>query len=240
MVGEVERLYPVVCAAGEGPIGASGCAADVAGLVPGVGLVVPFTIVEACVVVGHLGAAEPVDGHARVVGGVGGVGVVAGVHVGGGADHPEGGAVVPNVGMACGGGVLHEGVVDADLGGAAVACPRRDEDQAEAAAHVEAAGDQAPVGGDLRVGGRGIGAGDGDRVGLHRRPVLGGHRHRDRRVADGERDLVAVRGVVGIGGRDLDRGAVVVGRRRNRGRVHPRCRRSPCTPACPRRSRARA
>ena len=68
-----------------------------------VGLVVPRPVVEVLVFVGHLGAAQPVDGYALVVRGERGGGVVAGVYGRSAADYSEPRAVGPDVGVAgCG------------------------------------------------------------------------------------------------------------------------------------------
>ena len=105
-----------------GGVGAVG-----AGLVLVVGLVVPGLVVEIRVVVGDLGAVEPVDGDARAGGG----GVVAGVGVGGAADRPEARAVALDVGVAGLGAVLDEGVVVRDVGGGGVALGGGEEQQPE-------------------------------------------------------------------------------------------------------------
>ena len=87
----------------------------VAGLVPVVGLVVPVAVVEILVVVGDLVSVQPVDRYASVRAGVGGSGVVPGIYVGSAADNLEGGAVIPDVGMAGCGAVLDKRVVCADV-----------------------------------------------------------------------------------------------------------------------------
>ena len=87
----------------------------VAGLVPVVGLVVPGTIVKVLIIISDLCAVQPVDGYASVRAGVGGSGVVPGVYVGSAADNLEGGAVIPDVGMAGCGSVLDKRVVCADV-----------------------------------------------------------------------------------------------------------------------------
>ena len=119
-LGRAERplLGAVVAAAGEGPVaGLGGIGAVGAGLVLVVGLVVPGPVVEILVLVGGLGAVEPVDGHALVGRGVGGFSVVSGVDGGAAADHPEARAVGPDVGVAGRGAGLDEGVVVRDIGG---------------------------------------------------------------------------------------------------------------------------
>ena len=102
-----------------------------AGLVLVVGLVVPGPVVEILVVVGGLGAVEPVDGDALVAAGVPGAGIVAGVGVGGAADHPEACAVGLDVGVAGRGAALDEGVVVRDVGGRGVALGGGEEQQPE-------------------------------------------------------------------------------------------------------------
>ena len=145
-------------AAGPRVVGAQGGIGAVgAGLVLVVGLVVPGPVVEILVLVGGLGAVEPVDGHALVGRGVGGGGVVAGVGVFGAADHPEARAVGPDVGVAGRGEVLDEGVVVRDIGGRGVALGGGEEQQPELVAGAQAGGDEAPVRGDLGGGGRGQG-----------------------------------------------------------------------------------
>ena len=153
-VAHVERLGTVVVAAGDGVVDALGGIVRVgAGLVLVVGLVVPGPVVEILVLVGGLGAVEPVDGHALVGAGVGGVGVVAGVDGGGAADHPEARAVVLDVGVAGRGAGLDEGVVVRDIGGRGVALGGGEEQQPELVAGAQAGGDEAPVRGD-RIGGQ--------------------------------------------------------------------------------------
>ena len=148
-----ERLGAVVVAAGERVVGLLGGIVRVgAGLVLVVGLVVPGPVVEILVLVGGLGAVEPVDGHARA----GGAGVVAGVDGGGAADHPEARAVGPDVGVAGRGEVLDEGVVVRDIGGRGVALGGGEEQQPERVAGGQAGGLEAPVRGD-RVDGAGLG-----------------------------------------------------------------------------------
>ena len=129
-----------------------------AGLVLVVDLVVPGPIVEILVVVGDLGAVEPVDGDARA----GGAGVVAGVDGGSAPDRPEPRAVGPDVGVAGRGEVLDEGVVGRDIGGRAVALGGGEEQQPELVAAGQAGGREAPV-----IGDRG-GVGDGCRDGRRR------------------------------------------------------------------------
>ena len=81
-VAGLERLGAVVVAAGRGEVGLHGGVVRVAaGLVLVVGLVVPGPVVEILVLVGGLGAVEPVDGHALAGRGVRGGGVVTGVDV---------------------------------------------------------------------------------------------------------------------------------------------------------------
>ena len=127
-----------------------------AGLVLVVGLVVPRPVVEVLVVVGGLGAAQPVDGDALVGRGVGGGGIVAGVDGAGAADHPEARAVVLDVSMARSGQGLDEGVVGRDVGGRSVALGGGEEHQAELVARGQAGGLEAPVrrdrGGGWRLG----------------------------------------------------------------------------------------
>ena len=78
----IERLGAVVPAAGDRVVGSlGGIGAVGAGLVLVVDLVVPGPVVEILVLVGGLGAVEPVDGDALVGRGVGGAGIVAGVAV---------------------------------------------------------------------------------------------------------------------------------------------------------------
>ena len=160
-VARGERLGAVVVAAGEGPVGGEeGVGAVGAGLVLVVGLVVPGPVVEILVLVGGLGAVEPVDGHALVGAGVGGGGVVAGVGVGGAADRPEARAVVLDVGVAGRGEALDEGVVVRDIGGGGVAHGGGEEQQPELGAGGHGGGLEAPVRGDLGndgLGGRGQG-----------------------------------------------------------------------------------
>ena len=138
-------------AAGEWVVGLLGGVGAVgAGLVLVVGLVGPAPVVEILVLVGGLGAVEPVDGHALVFRGERGGGVVAGVGVGGAADRPEAPAVGLDGGAAGRGAGLDEGVVVRDGGGGAVALGGGEEQQPELVAGVQAGGLEAPV-----VGNRG-------------------------------------------------------------------------------------
>ena len=111
----------------------------------------PRSVVEVLVVVGDFIAVQPVDGHALVVCGVGGGRVVPGVHVGGAAEDLEGRVVALDVGVACAGGGLDEGIVVGDVGGGGVTRGGGTEKQPEPVARDEAAGYQAPVGGDRRL-----------------------------------------------------------------------------------------
>ena len=166
-----------------------------AGLVLVVGLVVPGPVVEILVLVGGLGAVEPVDGHALVGRGVGGFSVVSGVGVGGAADRPEVRAVVLDVGVAGRGAGLDEGVVVRDVGGRGVALRGGEEQQPELVAGAQAVGDEAPVRGDS-VGDGGVVGDGGDAVhagGEGGGVVAGG-------VLDGG-GVVAARGV-GVGDDD--------------------------------------
>ena len=124
------------------------------------GLLVPRAVVEVRVVVGHLGAVQPVDGNAGARGG----GVVNGIDRFGAADQPEGVAVGLDVRMAGRGGGLHEGVVVGDVRGGGVAGGGGEEQQPEGVVSVQAGGDEGPVGGDLGFGGD-DGRGDDDGVG---------------------------------------------------------------------------
>ena len=115
-VGVVHRFRTVSCAARPDlPTGANGHRH--AGLPPSRGLLVPVAVVEVAVVVGHIGAAQPVDGHARARR----AGVVPGIDVFGAAEHPEGSAEGLDVRMAARlHQILNEGVVDIDVRGTGV------------------------------------------------------------------------------------------------------------------------
>ena len=132
-------------------------------LVLRVRLVAPAPVVEIRIVVGDLGAVQPVDRHP----GPGDAGVVAGIDRGRRPHDPELRAVGSDVRVPSRRAVLHEGVVDADVGRAGVARRRRDEDQPELVAVREAGGRERP--------------GRGDPVFLSRRPAgqgqEGGDRH---------------------------------------------------------------
>ena len=78
----------------------TGSADGVPRLVPHGRLFVPGFVVEVLVLVGGLIAIQPVDGHAFVVGGVGGAGIVPGVHRRRAAHGPEGFSVVLDVRVA--------------------------------------------------------------------------------------------------------------------------------------------
>ena len=113
-----EDLGAVVVAAGEGVVGGLGGVGPVgARLVPVVDLIVPVAIVEVRVFIGYLVAAQPVDGYPSVSAAVPGFGVVPGIDGLGAANYPEVRAVGPDVGVACRGEVLHEGVVILYVGG---------------------------------------------------------------------------------------------------------------------------
>ena len=149
-VAGLERLGAVVVAAGRGEVGLHGGVVRVAaGLVLVVGLVVPGPVVEILVLVGGLGAVEPVDGHALAGRGVRGGGVVTGVDGGGAADRREARAVGLDVGVAGRGAGLDEGVVVRDVAGHGVALGGGEEQQPELVARGHAGGDEAPVRGDL-------------------------------------------------------------------------------------------
>ena len=147
----------VIVAAGEGPVRVGRDRAGTAGLVGGVGLLVPVPVVEVLVLVGDLVAVEPVDREAQGGGGVGGAGVVAGVDGGGAADDGEPGAVLLDGVVAGGGGGLDVVVVVGDVGGGGVAGGGGGEQQAEAVAGAQPVGDEGPVGGDMGI----VVAGDG-------------------------------------------------------------------------------
>ena len=112
----VERFRAVLGAARPDlPIGAN--AHRRAGLSSSRGLLVPVAVVEVRVVIGHLGAVQPVDGHACARR----AGVVPGIDVFGAAEHPEGCAVGLDVGMAVRIHlILKEGVVVGDVRGTGV------------------------------------------------------------------------------------------------------------------------
>ena len=112
----------------------------------------PGPVVEILVVVGGLGAAQPVDRDALGGAGEGGGGVVAGVDPGGAADRRETRAVGLDVGVAGRGAGLDEAVVVRDGVGRAVALGGREEQQPELGAGVQAGGLEAPVRGDLGGG----------------------------------------------------------------------------------------
>ena len=180
-----------------------------AGLVLVVDLVVPGPVVEIRVVVGDLGAVEPVDGDARA----GGAGVVAGVDGAGAADRPEAPAVGLDGGVAGRGAVLDEGVVVRDVGGQGVALGGGEEQQPELGADGQAGGREAPAREDL-VGEGGV-VGDG-------RDVAGAGGEVGGVVADGVLDglgVVAGRGVF-VGDND---GLALADERRNRDLEHILC-----------------
>ena len=126
----VKRLRSGAGAAGPDPPRRGGGA----GAVPGVGLVVPGAVVEVSVVVGRFGAIQPVYGRGSVTGC--GLGVVAGVRIGGAAEDAEPGAVVLDVGVAGGGLALDVGVVVRDLGGGRGVAGVGEEDEPEFVAGV--------------------------------------------------------------------------------------------------------
>ena len=207
---KLAKLGAVVPAAGPGPVGGLGGIVRVgAGLVLVVGLVVPGPVVEILVLVGGLGAVEPVDGDALGGAGVRGLGVVAGVGVSGAADRPEARAVGLDVGVAGRGAGLYEGVVGRDIGGRAVALGGGEEQQPELGAGGHGGGLEAPVRGDLGGGGQhGGGVGDGG-------DVVGAGGEGSGVVAGGVLDgggVVAGRGV-GVGDDD---GLALADGRRNR------------------------
>ena len=77
-------------AAREGVVGGLGGVGPVgAGLVPVVGLIVPVAIVEILVVIGNLGACQPVDGHSLVRDCVYSARIVPGIGSPSTANHPE-------------------------------------------------------------------------------------------------------------------------------------------------------
>ena len=80
------------------------------------GLLVPAPVVEVRVVVGDLGAVQPVDGNARARGS----GVVPGIVRFGAAENLEGVAVGLDVRMARGGLGLNKGVVHVDVVGGGI------------------------------------------------------------------------------------------------------------------------
>ena len=106
----VHPFRAVFCAA-RPDLPIAGNAHQRAGLSCYLALFVPVAVVEVRVVVGHLGAVQPVDGHARARR----AGVVPGIDVFGAAEHPEGCAVGLDVVMAGRGQILNEGVVDGDV-----------------------------------------------------------------------------------------------------------------------------
>ena len=205
-----ESLGAVVLAAGEGQVAGEGL---IAGLGLVVGLIVPGPVVEILVVVGGLGAVEPVDGDALVGVGERGGGVVAGVGVFGAADHIEARAVGLDGGVAARGEELDERVVDRDVGGQGAAPGGGEEQQPEPGADGQAGGLEAPVRGD-RGGGGGVVGDGGDPAGAGGEAggvVAGG-------VLDGL-GVVAARGVFVGDHDDLALGD----ERRNRDLEHIRC-----------------
>ena len=189
--GPAESLGAVVLAAGERVVGDhGGIRAVVAQLVLVVGLVVPVPVVGIRVVVGDLGAIEPVDDDARA----GGAGVGGGVGVRGAADHPEAVAVGPDVGVPGGGEALDKGVVVRDIVRLAVGLRRGEEQQPELLAGGDPGRNQAPAVGNLDLAGRGgawssfaAGAKTDHRVVHLLVGVLRRHRHDDHIVALDER-----------------------------------------------------
>ena len=125
-------------------------------------LVAPAAVVEIRVVVCNLAAVQPVDRHP----GPGGVRVVAGVDRGRRPHHPELRAVAPDGRVPRRHEVLHEGVVDADVGRRGVALRRGHEYQPELVAVRQARGREGP--------------GRADRVFLRRRPAGQGQEGGDR------------------------------------------------------------
>ena len=220
-----ERLGAVVYAARVGVVaGPGGIGAVVAEFILVVGLLVPVPVVEIPIVVGGLGAVQPVDGHARA----GGAGVVPGVGVGGAADRPEARVVGLDGAMPASSEVLDEGVVGRDFVGRAVGLRGREEQQPELVAGAEPGGDEAPVVGHRDLGGRGRHppqARHHHLVGL-RGVVRPRHLHLDRVRALRERDLEAGRVRVRVRERraagvlDLVHGVAVVHRRGDGDFVH--------------------
>ena len=139
------QLGAVVVAAGPGVVAGGGGGG--AGLVLEGGLLVPVPVVEIRVVVGGLGAVEPVDGHALVGRRVERAGIDVGILTAGAADRPETRAVCLDGGVAGRGGGLDVGVVGADAAGAGGAPGGGEEQQPELGAESQAGGDEARVGG---------------------------------------------------------------------------------------------
>ena len=191
-----DRLGAVVLAAGPGGVDAlGGIEPGGAGLVLAVDHIVPGPVVEIFVLVGGLGAGEPVDGDALVGAGVRGGGVVAGVDGGSAADRPEARAVGLDGDVAGRGAGLDEGVVVRDVGGRGVALGGGQEQQPELVADGQAGGREGPVRGDL---GDDLGVVDDDGDAAKAGGEVGGI------VADGVLDGLGVVGGRGVGEGDHD------------------------------------
>ena len=127
---------------------------------------VPGPVEQVGVVVGDLGAVQPVDGHA----GAGEPGIVARVHCLGAGDGPEAVLVLLDRAVSCPGGGNDVVVVVVDVRGAAVARRRGDEQQPEAAGHP--GGDEVPARRHGDRAGRSHRRGAGDRLAVDLVPRL--------------------------------------------------------------------
>ena len=150
-----------------------------------------------------------------------GVGVVPGVHRGGGADHLEQRTVGLDGGVPGGGQGLHVGVIVGDVGGITGPGGRGDEQQPELVAGVEARGDQRPILGH-GVGAVGVGARrtvDANLLGrreLAPRPAACGAYSVAKAAVVGDAPTRRASGVIGVRSRVAD---TVVARKNRRG-VH--------------------
>ena len=113
---------------------------------------VPPTVVEVVIVVGDLGAVQPIDWHAPAVH----RGVGDGVDGRRAAHHPEVCAVLLDVRVACGDEVLHKRVVVRYVRRRCVSPVGGLDEQPEAVSRTDAVGNQGPVAGHLRFAALGL------------------------------------------------------------------------------------